>query len=159
MAVEKKIHSVKATGANLAEAVENASNEIQASEDFAGELSARPVKGSVEEIKAPVKEKITLVANEDKPEFTKAYMVDGEACESLADAKARAKELAMERQTDVEIRLEYQMASEDNLIATVEYQAAEDGEWSFDMTEKVEVEDEDADETADVEDEAEVAAE
>ncbi len=55
------------------------------------------------------------------------------------------------------------MVSEDNLIAKVEYHAAQDGEWSFSMTEKVDVEDEDsdedADETADVEDEAEVAAE
>ena len=157
MAIEKRIHSVKATGATLAEAVENASKEIMASDEFAGELSARPVKGSVEEIKTPVKEKISVAVSEDKPEFTKAYMVDGEAYESLADAKAQAKELAMERQTDVEIRLEYQMVSEDNLIAKVEYQAAEDGEWSFDMTEKVEIEDESDEDAETANEEAEEA--
>lgn len=157
MAVEKNIHTVTASAPTLADAIEVARQEIEAMEDFAGELAARPVKGSVKELTAPVKEKISLVAADEKPEFTKVYLVDGEECESLADAKARAKELAAERSKDIEIRLEQKLVSDDNLIATVEYTAPQDGEWEMQLVEKVEVEDESEDETADVEDEAKVA--
>lgn len=151
MAREEKTYTVTAEGMKKSEAIDAAREELLESGQIEGDLRKRPVPGSVNEIQAPQKQKVAYEASENDTAFYRVYTLKGEGVEEIlnemeleekvtpAQARARAKELAQEHGTSIEVHVS--ATQEDTLMGTQEYTPGIEGKWEFDIVEVLEVDD------------------
>jgi hypothetical protein len=148
MSKETIVHTVTVKGMSRADAFDKGVEEVLNSKEYEnGDIRERPERGATEEISKPQKEKATYVKAESAPVYKRSYLVrmegeEDQEAENVQEARSLAKELALGNQADVEIHLEYKLVEGETLYGGVTYQAAVEGEWTMNVLEDVEVEDE-----------------